>query len=76
MAVEWHIPSTGSEQAKDEAVCSVCGCTVDVDDVEDTSGWRWYSDGRGGLLPLCKSCPLPKNADLFADGASPPPTSD
>jgi hypothetical protein len=41
------------------SVCSVCGCSVPVGDIEDTNGWRWYSDGRGGLSPLCASCPPP-----------------
>jgi hypothetical protein len=43
----------------DLTVCSVCGAAADVDDVEDTNGWRWYSDGRGGLRPLCATCPPP-----------------
>jgi len=39
--------------------CAVCGCAVDLDDVEDTNGWRWFSDGRGALLALCPTCPVP-----------------
>jgi hypothetical protein len=42
-----------------KAVCSVCGLAVDTDDIEDTNGWRWYSDGAGGLKPLCAGCPPP-----------------
>jgi hypothetical protein len=41
------------------SVCSVCGRTVADNDIEDTNGWRWYSDGRGGLRPLCATCPAP-----------------
>jgi hypothetical protein len=40
--------------------CAVCGSAVEDDgDIEDTNGWRWFSDGRGGLLPLCPTCPVP-----------------
>ena len=41
------------------SICSVCGRAVADDDIEDTNGWRWYSDGRGGLRPLCETCPVP-----------------
>jgi hypothetical protein len=43
-----------------QGVCAVCGRAVeDEGDIEDSSGWRWFSDGRGGLLPLCPTCPVP-----------------
>jgi transcription initiation factor TFIIIB Brf1 subunit/transcription initiation factor TFIIB len=45
------------------SVCSVCGCVADVNDIEDTNGWRWYSDGKGGLKPLCATCPPPLPAE-------------
>lgn len=41
------------------SVCSTCGCTVADGNIDDTNGWRWYSDGRGGLHPLCANCPAP-----------------
>lgn len=43
------------------SICSVCGRVVAEDDVENTSGWRWYSDGRGGLRTLCATCPAPSS---------------
>ena len=43
-----------------EDVCAVCGAAVEQDgEIEDSNGWRWYSDGQGGLLPLCPACPPP-----------------
>jgi hypothetical protein len=41
------------------SVCSACGSSVADDNVTDTNGWRWYSDGEGGLRPLCATCPAP-----------------
>jgi hypothetical protein len=56
--------STDNERkGTDLTVCSVCGAAADVDDVEDTNGWRWYSDGRGGLRPLCATCPPPASVE-------------
>jgi hypothetical protein len=49
---------TAEEERRD--VCAVCGVSVDSEDIEDTNGWRWFSDGRGGLLPLCPDCPVPE----------------
>ncbi len=49
---------TETDEAKVER-CAVCGATVEVGDISDTSGWRWYSDGRGGLHALCPTCPPP-----------------
>jgi hypothetical protein len=46
------------------SICSVCGCTVADEAVEDTNGWRWYSDGRGGLRPLCATCPDPTSLSI------------
>jgi len=40
-------------------VCTVCGTTASADDTSQTNGWRWFSDGRGGLSGLCPSCPTP-----------------
>jgi hypothetical protein len=76
MAVDWHIRTSRQEGTDDRAVCSVCGRTVDVNDVEDTSGWRWYSDGRGGLRPLCKSCPVPEDAEFPSEEQSARPPRD
>ncbi len=46
-----------------DAVCAVCGATIEDDgDIEDSSGWRWFSDGQGGLLTLCPACPPPEQA--------------
>ena len=43
-----------------QGVCAVCGAVVETDgEIEDSNGWRWFSDGRGGLLPLCPTCPVP-----------------
>lgn len=48
------------DQNDQPAVCSVCGAALEEDgDIEDSNGWRWFSDGRGGLLPLCPTCPVP-----------------
>jgi len=41
------------------SVCSACGCSITDDDIDDTNGWRWYSDGQGGLHPVCATCPAP-----------------
>jgi hypothetical protein len=41
------------------SVCSACGCSINDDDIDDTNGWRWYSDGQGGLHPVCATCPAP-----------------
>jgi len=50
----------GNDQQAVCAVCAVCGAAIeDHDDIEDSNGWRWLSDGRGGLLPLCPTCPTP-----------------
>ncbi len=49
---------TETEDARVER-CAVCGATVEVGGISDTSGWRWYSDGRGGLHALCPTCPPP-----------------
>jgi hypothetical protein len=44
----------------DPEACAVCGSAVeDEGDIEDSNGWRWFSDGQGGLLPLCPTCPVP-----------------
>jgi len=52
--------------------CAVCGCAVDLDDVEDTNGWRWFSDGRGALLALCPTCPVPTLSHESQQASSPP----
>ena len=42
------------------SVCAVCGAVLDDDGaIEDSNGWRWFSDGRGGLHSLCPTCPVP-----------------
>ena len=47
--------------ADGSSVCSVCGRSVAEDDVENSNGWRWYSNGLGGLMTLCSTCPaLPR----------------
>ena len=46
------------------STCSVCGRAVADDDIEDTNGWRWYSDGRGGLRTLCATCPVPASLSI------------
>jgi hypothetical protein len=52
---------TSSEhQVRADNVCAVCGAVADDADLEDTNGWRWFNDGKGGLLPLCASCPPPE----------------
>jgi hypothetical protein len=42
-------------------LCAVCGHRAGPAPVEDTDGWRWFNDGRGGLLPLCATCEVPEN---------------
>jgi hypothetical protein len=51
------MPSTNTAPA--DNVCAVCGAVADDSDLEDTNGWRWFNDGKGGLLPLCATCPPP-----------------
>ena len=50
-------PSTDAVRA--DNVCAVCGAVANDADLEDTNGWRWFNDGKGGLLPLCATCPPP-----------------
>jgi len=51
---------SGVAQESDlEHVCVSCGVRVNLEDVESTNGWRWFSDGAGGLFPLCETCPVP-----------------
>ncbi len=47
------------------SICSVCGSAVAEDDIENTNGWRWYSDGRGGLRTLCATCPAPTSLSSY-----------
>jgi hypothetical protein len=49
-----------AEPASSHEVCAVCGAAAKTGDIEDTSGWRWFSDGQGGLFPLCPTCPVPE----------------
>jgi hypothetical protein len=67
MALELPAAVVDVDGQDDFSVCSVCGSSVPIGDIEDTNGWRWYSDGRGGLRPLCASCPPPAVAE--ANGA-------
>jgi hypothetical protein len=56
------VPRTDApgDNADAHAVCVVCGTVIENEaDIEDSNGWRWFSDGRGGLLPLCPTCPVP-----------------
>jgi hypothetical protein len=53
-------PGDDHEEREGSSVCTVCGAEVEEGDVEDTNGWRWFSDGKGGLHPLCPTCPPPK----------------
>ena len=48
------------ETVSPELTCVVCGAETNANEIEDTNGWRWFSDGKGGLLPLCASCPVPE----------------
>jgi hypothetical protein len=60
-SIDTDTSETGGERiARPDEVCVVCGRRVDLEDTESTSGWRWFSDGRGGLYPLCESCPVPE----------------
>ena len=45
--LEWESRSSCSGCGRDEPAC---------DDAEGAVGWRWYSNGRGGLWPLCAAC--------------------
>lgn len=47
--------------------CCVCGAEIEAGDLEDTNGWRWFSDGRGGLKSVCPTCPLPASATAAGD---------
>jgi hypothetical protein len=48
-----------------QTVCAICGNEVDGGDIEDTAGWRWYSDGAGGLIPVCRQCTVPDDPEAF-----------
>jgi hypothetical protein len=53
-------PDTSPSSAvRADNVCAVCGSVANDADLEDTNGWRWFNDGKGGLLPLCATCPAP-----------------
>jgi hypothetical protein len=51
-------------------VCAVCEAVANDSDLEDTNGWRWFNDGKGGLLPLCATCPPP--AEVLEQGVEQP----
>ena len=60
MSIAPQTPTGLDDHGQPGDVCAVCGVAVDDEGgIEDTSGWRWFSDGQGGLLPLCPSCPVP-----------------
>ena len=42
-------------------LCFVCGDRTGAGVVDNTDGWRWFNDGRGGLLPLCSTCAVPQD---------------
>jgi len=33
----------------------------DHDRIDGMAGWRWFSNGRGGLHAVCPSCPTPND---------------
>jgi len=55
--VKADTPQKGT--VREDNVCAVCGAVANDSDLEDTNGWRWFNDGKGGLLPLCAACPPP-----------------
>jgi hypothetical protein len=50
-------------------VCTLCGAISPTGDLDATIGWRWFSDGRGGLAGLCPACPTPLS--LLAESQPP-----
>jgi hypothetical protein len=46
-------------QSSHHDLCAVCGDRAGTASIDDTNGWRWFNDGKGGLLPLCATCPPP-----------------
>jgi hypothetical protein len=57
--------------------CSVCGNRVGAPEIENTDGWRWFNDGRGGLLPLCSTCVVPDALiEIIPPGTSGPTRPD
>jgi hypothetical protein len=70
----YHLPHVKTETPSEDTVradnvCAVCGAVANDTDLEDTNGWRWFNDGKGGLLPLCATCPPP---DALVGGSSSP----
>lgn len=48
-------------ESEDGELCAGCGRVIEEGgNLENSSGWRWYSDGRGGLVSLCPTCPMPE----------------
>ena len=47
------------DHVRADNICAVCGAVANDSDLEDTNGWRWFNDGKGGLNPLCATCPPP-----------------
>jgi hypothetical protein len=55
-------------------LCAVCGNQVDAGDIERTDGWRWFNDGRGGLVSLCSTCDVPEDSLASAPPGTSGPT--
>ena len=51
--------TSSSSPVRADNISAVCGAVANDSDLEDTNGWRWFNDGKGGLLPLCATCPPP-----------------
>jgi len=60
MNVALGTPTAVREQSSPHDLCAVCGRRARVASVVNTDGWRWFNDGRGGLLPLCSTCDVPE----------------
>jgi hypothetical protein len=56
---EVKIDTPSEDAVRADNICAVCGAVANDADLEDTNGWRWFNDGKGGLLPLCATCPPP-----------------
>ena len=54
-----------------QMICGACGRPAElVGDIEDTNGWRWFADGKGGLIPFCRRCEMPRDVrSLIGDTA-------
>jgi hypothetical protein len=61
MSLATTIELAAPERSSRHDLCFVCGDQAGAAAVDNTDGWRWFNDGRGGLLPLCSTCAVPED---------------